>query len=183
VPGINSQVPIIALTAYAMAGDRAKCLAAGMDEHVAKPIRMGELRGAMERAGLLRAAGSAHPARPVERALDEGILASVRALPGLRGPSLLGELIELYQSDEAERLDRLARLAGNRAADELAHEAHGFAGNAGSFGAVRVRTVALAVERAARAGEWAGVEAELKALRVAAAELHEALRSLKVPVA
>lgn len=48
--GIGHHIPIIALTAYAMYGDREKFLAAGMDDYLAKPVRMEELYQALERA-------------------------------------------------------------------------------------------------------------------------------------
>jgi len=51
-------IPIIALTAYAMVGDRERFLAAGMDDHVGKPVRMEELQAALERVVLQRAAQS-----------------------------------------------------------------------------------------------------------------------------
>ena len=47
--GKKSKIPIIALTAYAMHGDREKFLAAGMDDHVAKPVQLEDLMGALER--------------------------------------------------------------------------------------------------------------------------------------
>ncbi|MDE3084454.1 MAG: response regulator, partial [Verrucomicrobiota bacterium] len=49
VPNLDSRVPIIALTAYAMEGDRQKCLAAGMDDFISKPLRFEELKSALER--------------------------------------------------------------------------------------------------------------------------------------
>ncbi|MCX6952125.1 MAG: PAS domain S-box protein [Verrucomicrobia bacterium] len=185
LPGINARVPIIALTAYAMPGDRAKCIAAGMDDHLTKPIRMAELRGALERCGVLApvaaATSAAGPAAPAAGIFDPEALETVRTLPGLRGPSLLPELVQMYLSDESERLNRLEQLAAERAEDDLAHEAHGFGGNASSFGATKVRKISLALERAARAGDWQAVEVRMEELRAACAELRDALRRLNLP--
>jgi PAS domain S-box-containing protein len=52
VPGLDRQIPVIALTAYAMPADREKCLAAGMDDYVAKPLRLEDLQAALQRCGL-----------------------------------------------------------------------------------------------------------------------------------
>ena len=52
VAGLNPRIPIIALTADAMAGDRLKCIESGMDDYVAKPIRTGDLVEAFRRCGL-----------------------------------------------------------------------------------------------------------------------------------
>jgi CheY-like chemotaxis protein len=52
VPGLDRKIPIIALTAYAMPADREKCLAAGMDDYLAKPLQLDQLQEALGRCGL-----------------------------------------------------------------------------------------------------------------------------------
>jgi CheY-like chemotaxis protein len=52
VPGLNPQIPIIALTAYAMADDRLKCIQAGMTDYASKPVRMDDLVQVFFRCGL-----------------------------------------------------------------------------------------------------------------------------------
>jgi CheY-like chemotaxis protein len=49
--GVDANIPVIALTASAMVGDRAKCLEAGMNEYVAKPVKVAELKNALRRCG------------------------------------------------------------------------------------------------------------------------------------
>ncbi|CAM2976849.1 PAS domain-containing hybrid sensor histidine kinase/response regulator [Rariglobus hedericola] len=59
VPGANRRIPIIALTAYAMAEDRLRCLQAGMNDHVIKPVRIEDLHQAFLRCGLSAGLGGA----------------------------------------------------------------------------------------------------------------------------
>jgi len=179
VAGVDARVPIIALTAYARLEDQSRCLEAGMDAYVTKPIRVRDLQVALERCGLVRVAPPASPA-PRAGVIDAAALEVARHLPGMKGSSLLPELIELYVGGEADQLGRIVRAAADRDALGLAREAHSLSGNVASFGGAEVGAVALALERAARDADWSAVATHLAELRQATQRLRDELIRLNL---
>lgn len=182
--GIDPAVPIIAVTAYAMREDRGRCLEAGMDDYISKPIRVAELRAALERCGLGRELPDAGES-PAVLTTDDGILdprtlETARTLPGANGPSLLPELIAQHLSSEAVALAALAESARNEEWLNLAEQAHSFAGEVAALGALALRNAALELERAARASDPVRVPPRLAAVQHEAARLRSALGRLKV---
>ena len=153
----GARVPILAMTAKAMASDRAECLAAGMDGHIPKPIEPVVLWSKIRR--WTRPAGVARERREEARvpavvgaALPPG--AALDTVQGLR--RVLGK-VELYQSllrkFAADRRNDAERLAAALEAEQLVearHIAHSLKGVAAMIGAESVRTSALTVERALR---------------------------------
>jgi PAS domain S-box-containing protein len=175
LPGVNAGVPVIALTAYARDEDRQRCLDAGMDDYVAKPIRHHDLK-----AALARVMSSEHivvtpaPIEDMSEVLDRAAAETAQQLPGAHGGSLLPELIDLYVAEESPRLDRIASLLAEmepRAADEL----HAFGGNAAALGGREVRRLALELETGVRAGHWADAYRRLSELRAASLRLRRAI--------
>ena len=142
----GAHLPIIALTAHAMKGDRERCLSAGADEYVAKPIRMSELLAAMNRVRLGKA--SAGPAAP------PAVAAVASALERVEGDrELFEELARLFADECPEDMGgiREAMEAGNSRAIEML--AHKIKGAALSLGAPQVSEAAFDLEKQARAGD------------------------------
>jgi CheY-like chemotaxis protein/HPt (histidine-containing phosphotransfer) domain-containing protein len=182
LPGINARIPIIALTAYARPEDRAKCLAAGMDDYVSKPLRGRSLQEAFQRCGFGPAPDSAVAGEPgpSSAVFDLEAFETTRSLPGLAGASLLRELVVAYLENEAQRRQRLARLAEGKQWGELAELAHAFGGEAAAFGGVRVREVALELEDAAQRQNWAEVDAGRRRLETACDRLRAEIDRLNL---
>jgi CheY-like chemotaxis protein len=152
-------VPIIALTADVTSAGRAACLAAGMDDHLAKPFRRDALH-----AILLRWLGSnpvhspvslAWPAPPNEPTLDGATLDALRALPK-RGPKdMLIHIGELYLADSRALIASIEQsLSAGNAAD-LARAAHAWRSYNGNVGAHGLARLCRDLEDAGRAGNFA----------------------------
>jgi HPt (histidine-containing phosphotransfer) domain-containing protein len=133
----HQDVPIIALTANAMVGDRATAIAAGMDDHISKPIDAPALRAAVQRWRTLRSGGVTLFEPPPEdfslallgRYYGDDLARVAPLLPGLLEDlqhqlPALHQALDSRQSDEARvRLDALARMADALGGAALAQQA------------------------------------------------------------
>ena len=154
------RISIIALTAHAMASDREKCLAAGMDEYMSKPINQVALHGVLRRYGVIshetpvRPAPAQAVAPAVVTVLDPAQLAQLRNLPGRHGPTLLTDVVDLARTEFPAGLGKLQSLLEQRAAGEVVQLAHRLAGSAANLGAGAFRRVLQDIEAAARLPDW-----------------------------
>jgi len=127
--GKPARLPIIAMTANVMPHDREKCLAAGMDDYIGKPVDPDHLRAALDRALAENATLSNPPVAPTETA-DASAAVDMRRLHQVSGndPGQMRKLLRLYFTETPRQLDQLsAAIAEHRVTDvrNLVHKTSG----------------------------------------------------------
>ncbi len=114
LPDERSRIPILALTANALQGDEAQCLAAGMDGFLPKPVTLGQLSKALERWLRPAVAAPADTAAPatatpphVAGSINMRQIATLRDIGARAGSDLVGEMVRTFLTDAEQQLARL----------------------------------------------------------------------------
>jgi signal transduction histidine kinase/HPt (histidine-containing phosphotransfer) domain-containing protein len=173
---------IIAMTGNALLGDREKCLAAGMDDYISKPVRVGELQAAIEHWGPLRARTSDTTfltRRTAEDLLDQALLAEFRSMAPADGVNVLQELVDLFLEGAPQRLVQISNSIKD--APKLAFHAHSLKSMSLNLGAKRVVQLAQKLEDLARAEALDGAPALLLELQAAFNQTKTQLLALRPP--
>jgi CheY-like chemotaxis protein/HPt (histidine-containing phosphotransfer) domain-containing protein len=158
---------IIAMTGNALMGDREKCLQAGMDDYISKPVRISELQSAIERWGPMRTRKSdtsfvsRKPIAP-EILLDQGIIAELRDMPPSDGVSMLKELVDLFLEGAPQRITQIGQSLNDP--KKLAFHAHALKSMSLNLGATRIVELAQKLEELGRSGTVTSAPPLLKEL-------------------
>ena len=180
--GTGRHIPIVAMTAHVMSGDRARCLQAGMDGFIAKPIQPAELFGTIGSV-LLQETPPATPAPTPSRdrqgagstePCDEAAL--LARLSGDR--KLLRELIAMFLAGSPKLVSRIQKAMTARDAIKLQQAAHALKGSVGNFAAKEAYKAAHELEMLAREGDVTAAAGAFPAVKSEIGRLRVSLRAL-----
>jgi PAS domain S-box-containing protein len=172
---IGRRTPIIALTACAMKGDQERCLAAGMDDYVSKPIQFEELRRVIENCVAKPNADS----RP-ESIVDPDTFDQAALLARVGGNiGLMREILDLCASEFPRMMEGLACAVSERDAQRIQLSAHTLKGTLGNLSATLAHDAALRLENAARQGDLGLVDEIFRCVQEQIERLQHVIASVR----
>jgi two-component system sensor histidine kinase/response regulator len=158
-------LPIVAITANAMKGDRERCLAGGMDDYIAKPIHQQELFGVIENMHIIK---EIEPTISFDDALFGG------------DPEFLAEIVNLFLETYPELLAEIESAVSRNDAAALGRAAHTMKGAVANFGAKAAVDQAKTLEMMGKAGDLVAAAAATQSLRALMEKLVPELESALV---
>ena len=175
-------LPVVAMTAHALASDRERCIAVGMNDYLCKPIRAEELEKMVEKWGYQQSGvskppspdakqgGTSKKAQPLD--LDKALI----LLGGDR--ELFGEAVEAFLEDIPRIMDRLQSALQEGDTTQLYSTAHSLKGSASTLCAEPIRFVAQRIEQLGRQGEISDVAALVQELEAEVDRLQKLVTSI-----
>jgi CheY-like chemotaxis protein len=158
---------IVAMTAHAMAGDRERCLAAGMDDYVSKPLRKEDLLRALDGATVSAGTDEKETTFLYDR---EELLSQCEG-----NEELMSELVSIFQENTPQIVQSIGDAIAKRDAPALAVSAHKLLSSLGAFGAREAGTLARRLERHGQENDFRGTKERFTELEREADKIYAAL--------
>src|SRR6185437_14364035 len=179
----RGKIPIVALTADAVAGVREQYLAAGMDDFLSKPFNRAELLAVVERRTAdhigVTDPGAPGPASVVPNAVLE--IAKIRELESIMSREEFAKLMKTWLDSTRERVAQIVRLGEAGDCTAVRPHAHNLVSTAGGFGAMQLSDLARRLEEACHAGDTARARDLARAIGTAAEPARDAVRACLAP--
>ncbi len=156
-------LPVVAMTAHAMNGDRERCLQSGMNAYISKPVQPAHLIATIERQLASRDHRAAPASTPLERMLTDRLMAEDSVM--------MNDMLRLFLQIAPERLDRIDAAASRADASTLQSEVRKISVAADQLASASLRESARRVQQSAAAGDFVQVKRDLGALRAAVRSL------------
>jgi two-component system sensor histidine kinase/response regulator len=170
----GTRIPIIAMTAHAMKGDRERCLEAGMDAYISKPVKADELVKLAETLGAVASGPPDDYGETATAAFDREV-----ALARVDGDeALLIDLAQLLLEESPKMLAAIHDAVTGNAPEQLERAAHSLKGSVATFAAQGAVDAALKLERLGRSGDLKSAEQAYAALESQMNRLRAQLKSL-----
>jgi PAS domain S-box-containing protein len=141
-------VYIIAMTANAMDGDREKCLEAGMNDYITKPVRIDELETVFKRA--MDHQNNPQRTGELNEHIDLAMIASLKELRTPGEPDPVEELVALFCQEAPARITQLEEAFANQNVEAVERAAHSLKGSCSNLGAKRMAQTAMEIMEIAR---------------------------------
>jgi PAS domain S-box-containing protein len=153
--GDKGRIPIVAMTAHAIKGDREKFLAAGMNDYISKPVDKQLLLEVLDRwlpegPGAAQATTATEPTSQPSQVLD---INTLEQLARDTSPEMLPRMLAAFREETNSRVQAISRHLSPPAVEQLQREAHSLKSSAGTFGAFDLQQLALELELACRNGQ------------------------------
>jgi PAS domain S-box-containing protein len=153
--GDANHTVIIAMTAHALEGEREKCLAAGMDDYLSKPVKLDSLRQTIERWSKPLAIEqnsddesdlSIDPGFQNLKSIDHSVLEDFRDFQPPDDPDIVTELIDLFLEDVSRRIPIFKKAVADQDINVIKEQAHSLKGSSGNIGACRITEISKMIE-------------------------------------